>query len=57
MSCHQLDGLSTSPNIAIFLNIYPEHLDYYSNFKSYFNAKANIAIHQKSKDYFIFNPK
>lgn len=57
MSCHQLDGLSISPNIAVFLNIYPEHLDYYSSFKEYFNAKANIAIHQKPKDYFIFNPK
>lgn len=57
MSCHQLDGLSISPNIAVFLNIYPEHLDYYHSFKKYFNAKANIAIHQKPKDYFIFNPK
>lgn len=55
MSCHQLDGLSVSPHIAVFLNIYPEHLDYYSSFKSYCNAKANIAAHQTSKDYFIFN--
>jgi len=57
MSCHQLDGLKISPNIAVFLNIYPEHLDYYHSFKAYFKAKANIAIHQKPKDLFIFNPK
>ena len=57
MSCHQLDGLKISPHVAVFLNIYQEHLDYYSNFKEYFKAKANIAIHQKSKDFFVFNPK
>jgi UDP-N-acetylmuramoyl-L-alanine---L-glutamate ligase len=57
MSCHQLDGLTVSPHIAVFINIYPEHLDYYSSFKSYFNAKANIALHQKKSDYFVYNPK
>ncbi len=56
MSCHQLDGLKVSPSVAVFLNIYPEHLDYYSSFKAYFQAKANIAIHQKPKDLFVFNP-
>jgi UDP-N-acetylmuramoylalanine--D-glutamate ligase len=57
MSCHQLDHLKSSPHIAVFLNIYPEHLDYYKNFREYFSAKANIALHQKRGDYFIFNPK
>jgi UDP-N-acetylmuramoylalanine--D-glutamate ligase len=32
-------------------------LDYYKNFKEYFAAKANIAIYQTAKDYFIFNPE
>jgi len=57
LSAHQLQNLQKSPHIAIFLNIYPEHLDYYVNFKEYFLAKANIAIHQKKSDYFIFNPE
>ncbi|MFA5232474.1 MAG: UDP-N-acetylmuramoyl-L-alanine--D-glutamate ligase [Candidatus Paceibacterota bacterium] len=57
MSCHQLDNLKKSPSIAVFLNIYPEHLDYYKNFKEYFSAKANIALHQKKSDYFVFNPR
>jgi len=57
LSSHQLQNLETSPHIAVFLNIYPEHLDYYKTFKEYFLAKTNIVKHQKKDDYFIFNSK
>lgn len=55
MSSHQLSDVSVSPHIAVFLNIYPEHLDYYSDYKEYFGAKVNIAKYQSSGDILIFN--
>lgn len=55
LSAHQLYGLSKSPHIAVILNIYPEHLDYYRTYNEYIRAKANITIHQKENDYLIYN--
>jgi len=55
LSAHQLYSLKKSPNIAVFLNLYPEHLDYYKDFKEYAKTKANIALHQKKDDYLVFN--
>lgn len=51
MSCHQLSHIKYSPHIAIFLNLFEDHLDYYGTRQRYFEAKANIILHQKENDF------
>ena len=57
LSSHQLYNLKKSPHIAVLLNIYPEHLDYYRSFTEYAKTKANITLHQAKEDFFVFNSK
>lgn len=57
LSSHQLYNLKKAPHIAVFLNLFREHLDYYRNFQEYAKAKANIALYQKKNDYLVFNAK
>lgn len=57
LSSHQLYNLKKSPQIAVFLNLYPAHLDFFKNFKEYISTKSNITRYQKNADYLIYNPK
>ena len=45
-SSHQLAEVTSSPHIAVLLNVVPEHLDYYSSFDEYAAAKENITRFQ-----------
>ncbi len=56
MSSHQLEYTRESPHIAVFTNLYEEHLDHYDGFSGYAAAKFNIVKHQKPDDFFIYNP-
>lgn len=53
MSCHQLAHNRVSPHIAVFLNLFEEHLDYYGTFEKYFRAKQNITLYQTEEDYLV----
>ena len=55
LSSHQLEFTKVSPNIAILLNLFEEHLDHYKSYEHYINAKLNICRYQKEDDYFIYS--
>ena len=55
LSCHQLEYMTVSPEKAIFLNLYEEHLDHYGTMERYYNAKKNIYLHQKEYDTLLIN--
>ncbi|PZP50663.1 MAG: UDP-N-acetylmuramoyl-L-alanine--D-glutamate ligase, partial [Pseudopedobacter saltans] len=56
ISSFQLDDIETfRPEIAILLNITPDHLDRYDHkFENYIDAKFKITVNQTSEDYFIY---
>lgn len=55
LSSHQLEFVKKSPNIAILLNIFEEHLDHYESYQKYIDAKCNIYKFQDENDYFLYN--
>ena len=55
LSCHQLQYVKASPNIAVLLNVYSDHLDHYRSFEEYRDAKFNIFRYQNENDTLIVN--
>ncbi len=56
LSSYQLDDIQYSPHIAVFLTIFPDHMQYHSSFNDYFTAKSHIVTFSKNTDYFVYNP-
>jgi UDP-N-acetylmuramoyl-L-alanine---L-glutamate ligase len=55
MSSYQLETTTSSPHVAVLLNLFPEHLNYHQGIENYANAKAHITLHQNTDDVFVFN--
>ena len=62
---HGIGDIKKSPQISVFTNIMPDHLNFYMKgskdeveaLQKYFNDKANIYLNQKSDDYLICGEK
>ncbi len=57
LSSFQLETATKSPQIAIILNFFKDHLDQHKDLQEYFNAKKRIALFQEENDFLIFNSK
>ena len=56
LSSFQLEGVTTMRvNIALIVNITPDHFERHGNMENYINAKANIFAHQQPEDVLILN--
>ena len=58
LSSWQLQGFNwkkISPHIAVFTNIYPDHMNSYKNMHDYVADKKNIFLFQKKTDFCIIN--
>ncbi|MFT3952115.1 MAG: UDP-N-acetylmuramoyl-L-alanine--D-glutamate ligase [Oscillospiraceae bacterium] len=50
LSCHQLEHCPVSPQAAVLLNLFEDHLDHYGTLALYHGAKRNIYRHQSALD-------
>jgi UDP-N-acetylmuramoylalanine--D-glutamate ligase len=55
LSSFQLEGLDGSPDIAVLLDVVPEHLDHHGTFEAYLDAKENITRHQQARDWLVYD--
>ncbi len=55
LSSFELEDLRQSPNIAVFTNIMPDHLNRYADMSEYVDAKKTIFKYQTKKDILVLN--
>jgi UDP-N-acetylmuramoylalanine--D-glutamate ligase len=56
LSSFQLQGIkSFRPDVAIILNISPNHLDHHESFDEYVESKMKIYSNQTEDDWFVYN--
>ena len=50
LSSFQLQDLPYSPQIAVVLDVFPDHLDQHKSLREYYGSKANVGRFQKKSD-------
>ncbi|MCK4636217.1 MAG: UDP-N-acetylmuramoyl-L-alanine--D-glutamate ligase [Candidatus Moranbacteria bacterium] len=50
-----LANAKISPQISVFTNFFPDHMNYYKTKEAYLADKKNIFLHQKSKNWLVCN--
>ena len=55
MAALQLEYIKKSPHIAILLNLFEEHLDFFGTTERYYQAKLNIFKYQDKNDYSLYS--
>ena len=55
LSSFQLMSMQQSPDVAVFTNLSPNHLDYHHTMEEYTAAKLNIFSHQSESGRAVFN--
>lgn len=55
LSCHQLENIHRGPRTGVLLNLFPEHLDHYRDYRDYELAKMQLVLRQGAGDDCIVN--
>lgn len=55
MSSFQLAGVTSSPNVAVVTNMYPDHLNWHWDMEDYIQSKLNILKFQSVSDVAVAN--
>ncbi len=55
ISSHQAEGLHHSPHIAVWLNLFQDHLDYYPSMREYIASKKNLFAYQHASDLCLYH--
>ncbi len=55
MSSYQTSRLEHGPDIALIINLFPDHLDYHGGIEEYYRDKLHITASQTQKNTLIFN--
>lgn len=56
LSSYQLEDIEYSPDIAVIINLFPEHMDYHGSTEAYYRAKERILAFATEKTNFVYNP-